>query len=103
MDNQAVFFLKGILLTEALTHAVRSWGILDHIRSKLTLQFDFLRRLLSCFECTAVWVAAGVFTYLYFIDIWPITFIIMIQRLATIIHIGIDLVDTWRAVTINKI
>jgi hypothetical protein len=103
MDTQTFFILKQVLLTEALTHAVRSWGIFDDIRSRITARSDFLRRLLACYECTAVWIAAAVFTYLYFLDFWPFTAIIITARLATIAHIVIDGVDAWRASTINKI
>ena len=103
MVEQAIFWIKGFLLTEALTHAVRSWGIFDGIRSHVTARCDFLRRLLACFECTSVWIAAAVFAYLYLLDLWPFTFIIITARLATIAHIGIDLVDASRASTINKI
>jgi hypothetical protein len=103
MDSQAVYIIKGILLTEALTHAVRSWGIFNPVRDRLTRRCDFLRRLLSCFECTAVWSAAGVFAYLYFLDFPAVTFIIIVARLATIGHIIIDLCDAWRASTINRI
>jgi hypothetical protein len=103
MADQIIFLVKGVLLTEALTHAVRSWGILDPVRTWFTDRSTFLRRLLACFECTSVWIAASVFTFLFFLDIWPIEFIIITARLATIFHIGIDLVDAWRAATINKI
>ena len=103
MVDQAVFAIKLILLTEALTHAARSWGIFDGVRSHIAKRSDFARRLLSCFECTSVWIAATVFAYLYFLDLWPITFIIITARLATIAHIVIDGVDAWRASTQNKI
>lgn len=103
MDYQIIFILKGILLTEALTHAARSWGIFDGIRLRLTDRFDFFRRLLACFECSAVWFSGAVFIYLVFLDTWPITFIIIISRLATLAHMLIDLVDALRASTINKI
>lgn len=103
MDSTTLFILKGLLLTEALTHAVRSWGIFDGTRSRITARCDFLRRLLDCFECTAVWTAAGVFFYLYFLDFPPFDFIIIIARLATIAHIAVDLVDAWRAWLIGKL
>jgi hypothetical protein len=103
MAGQAIFILKLILLTEALTHAVRNWGIFDGIRSRITSRNDFIRRLLSCFECSAVWISTAVFTYLYFLDFWPFTAIIITARLATIAHIVIDGVDAWRASTIGKI
>ena len=103
MVDQIVFIVKGILLTEALTHAVRSWGIFDRIRYRITRRSEFLRELLACFECTSVWIAAAIFVYLYFLDFWPITAIIITARLATIAHIVIDGVDAWRAATANKI
>jgi len=103
MADQIVFYIKGILLAEALTHAVRSWGVFDGVRSRIVNRCDFLRRLLSCYECSAVWITAAVFTYLYFLDFWPFTFIIITARLATITHIVIDGVDAWRAAAINKI
>ncbi|TSA45880.1 hypothetical protein D4R52_01635 [bacterium] len=103
MVDQIVFAVKLILLTEALTHAVRSWGIFDGVRSRITSKSDFLRRLLACYECSAVWTVNVVFLYLYFLDFWPITFTIIAARLATIAHIVIDLVDAWRAATINRI
>ena len=103
MDTQTIFILKGILLTEALAHAVRSWGIFDGMRSRITSRSDFMRRLLACYECTSVWIAAAVFGYLYFLDFWPFTFTIITARLATIAHICIDGIDAWRAATINRI
>jgi len=103
MDAQTVFVLKQVLLTEALTHAVRNWGIFDDVRSRIVGRSGFFSRLLSCYECSAVWIATAVFAYLYFLDFWPFTVIIITARLATIAHIVIDLVDAWRAATINKI
>ena len=103
MDAQTIFALKAILLTEALTHAVRSWGIFDGVRSRITARSFFLSRLLACFECVSVWTAAAVFLYLFFLDFWPFTFIIIVARLATIAHIIVDVVDAFRAAMINKI
>ena len=103
MDAKIILALKAILLTEALTHAVRSWGIFDGIRSRITSRSNFIRRLLACYECSSVWIAAGVCSYLYFVDFWPFTFIIITARLATIAHIAVDLVDAWRASTANRI
>lgn len=103
MVDALVFSVKGIILTEALTHAVRSWGIFDPIRSRITASSDFGSRLLACFECTSVWIGAGVIAYLYFIDFRPFTFIIIFQRLATIANIVINLVDAQRAVILNKL
>ena len=103
MVDAALFWVKGILLTEALAHAIRSWGIFDGARARLAARCDFLRRLLDCYECTAVWTAAGVFLYLYFLDFPPFDFILIIARLATIGHIAIDLVDALRAWLIGKL
>jgi len=103
MDAQTILLMQMILLTEALTHAVRSWGIFDKIRSSIAARCDFLRLLLACYECTAVWISAGVIMYVYFLDFWPITYIIIIARLATIAHIAIDAVDAWRATQISKL
>ena len=103
MDAQTIFTLKAILLTEALTHAIRNWGIFDGMRSSITSRSDFVRRLLACYECTSVWIATAVFTYLYFLDFWPFTAIIITARLATIAHIVVNLVDAWRAAAINRI
>jgi len=103
MADEALFILKALLLAEALTHAVKSWGIFDDVRSWITARRDFLRRLLACFECSAVWVTAGVLLYVYLLDFWPLTYIIIIARLATIAHIAIEGVDAWRAAQISKL
>ncbi len=103
MADATLFWLKGLLLTEALAHAVRSWGIFDDARSRIAAHCDFLRRLLACYECSAVWIAASVFFYLYFLDFPPFDFIIIVARLATIGHIAVDYVDALRASAINKI
>ena len=103
MDETISFAIKGILLTEALTHAVRSWGIFDGIRSRIARRSDFAGRLLACFECTSVWIAAGVVAYLYFVDFRPFTLVIIFQRLATIANIAINLVDAQRAAATNRI
>lgn len=103
MADQIIFYIKTILLTEALTHAVRSWGILATPRDYVTQHIDFIRRLLLCFECTSVWITAAVVAYVYFVDFWPLTFIIITARLATIAHIVIDWMDAARASAINKI
>lgn len=103
MDATIIGCVKAVLLTEALAHAVKSWGIFDDVRSRIAARCEFLRRLLACFECVSVWSAAVAVTYLYFLDFWPITFIIILQRAATIFHMAIDGLDAWRASTINKI
>lgn len=103
MDAQIVFCLKASLLTEAVTHALRSWVILAPLRDPIKAHFDFINRLLSCFECSAVWSAALVIPYLYFMDFWPLTMLLIISRWANILHIVIDWLDALRASTINKI
>ena len=103
MFDGIIFTVKAIILTEASTHALRSWGIFDTQRQWFTSRSAFLSRLLSCYECTAVWTASGVLLYLHFLDFWPLTWLLIISRLATIAHIAVDLVDAWRAATINKL
>lgn len=103
MDTQLIFIAKAVVLTEALTHAVKSWGILEPARARLSGEIQFFKRLLSCFECVSVWTAAAVFVYLYFLDIQAVTYIIIFQRVATVLHIGVDFVDALRASTLNKL
>jgi fatty acid desaturase len=103
MDYGIITILKGIILTEALTHAVRSWGILDGLRGKITQRCAFLRKLLACFECTSVWIAAAVICYLLFFELFFITWVIILQRLACYVHVIFDLIDARRAVEQNKI
>lgn len=103
MDPRIIFLIKLTLLTEAIAHALKNWGILDDIRLSLTARSVFLARLLSCFECVSVWAAAFSFLYIYFLDLWPITFIILSSRAAAVLHIVIDLLDAWRASTLNKV
>ena len=103
MDNQIIFYIKALLLAEALTHAARSWVILDPIRKPIRSHFNFMDRLFSCFECSAVWSAAMAFSYLCLVDLWPITALIIISRWANVLHIAIDWLDALRASTTNKI
>jgi hypothetical protein len=103
VDYQIIFGLKWLLLSEALAHAAMSWGIFDTVRNYIAERSLFLNRLTTCFECLSVWSSTIVFFYLVFVDFWPITFIIIIARLASFIHIGILLLDAWRAATTNKI
>jgi len=98
-----IYLAKGVILTEALTHAVRSWGILNTVRDRITRQYAFPRQLLACFECTSVWIATGVMLYLYFVDFRPLTVIIIFQRLAVYVNTTYNYVDALRATTINKI
>lgn len=103
MDSEIVFFLKTLLLTEAITHALRSWVIFSPIRDNIKSRSDFMTRLLSCFECSAVWGAALSIPYLYFLDFWPLTLLLIISRWANILHIAFDFLDALRASTINRI
>jgi hypothetical protein len=103
MDDPILFCLEVLVLTEAVTHAIRSWVIFTTIRDALKTRFDFLNQLLSCFECSAVWVTTGVITYLYFINFWPLTLLLIVSRWANIIHTGIEWIDALRAGAIKKI
>lgn len=103
MDAQIIFWLKVFLLTEAVTHALRSWVILATLRDPIKANIDFMNQLLSCFECSAVWAAALVIPYLYFIDFWPLTMLLIVSRWANILHIAVDWIDALRASAINKI
>jgi len=98
-----IFVIKLILLTEALTHALRSWVIFAPVRDKIYARFDFLARLGACFECSSVWGAALAIPYLYFLDFWPLTLLLIVSRWSNILHIFIDWLDALRASTINKI
>lgn len=101
--TQIIFWLKALLLTEALTHALRSWVIFAPARNKLYARFEFLARLGACFECSSVWGAAASIFYLYFLDFWPLTLLLIISRWSNVLHIFIDWLDALRASTTNKI
>jgi len=103
MDTEAIFWLKVLLLTEATTHALRSWVIFAPVRDKIYARFDFLARLGACFECSSVWGAALAIPYLYFVDFWPLTLLLIVSRGSNVLHIFIDWLDALRASTINKI
>ena len=103
MDNQIIDIVTWLLLTEALTHAVKNWGIFDGVRSRIVRRSVVAGRLLACFECTSVWISAAALAYLVYVDFWPLTFIIIIARAATIAHIAVEGVDAWRAATTSKI
>lgn len=103
MDGQIIFTLKAILLTEAVAHAVKSWGIFNTTRARLTEAIPFFNRLLCCFECVSVWSASAVLLYLYFFEFTPFTYLMIFSRLAAVLNIGIDYLDALRALTINKL
>lgn len=103
MHDTPIFWVKAIFLTEALTHAVRSWGIFDGVRSRITRRSVFAQRLLSCFECTSVWICTAVLLYLRFFDIAAFDVMIVTARAATIIHTAIEYLDALRASTITRI
>lgn len=101
LDLQSI--IKGIILVEALTHAVRSWGILDPIRSFITSRSHFIERLLQCFECTSVWIAAATVIYITYFEFYFFTYLIIFQRLACYVNIIINLIDARRAGELNKL
>lgn len=103
MTDNAFFYLKLFLFTEALTHALRSWVILAPLRDHIRSHFVFMDRLLECFECSAVWGCAISLVYICFVDFWPVTAIIILSRWANVLHIVIDWIDALRACTTNKI
>jgi len=103
MDFEIVFWIKLFFFSEALTHAVRSWEIFNPLRSRIRSRFIFFDRLFSCFECSAVWCTFFSILYFLFIDFWPFTALMIISRLANVLHIFIDLLDALRASTISKI
>jgi hypothetical protein len=91
-----VFILKGIILTEVLTNALRSWGIFDLIRNKVK-QISFFHRLLDCFECTSVWVGFFVVCYLLLFEVTIITYALILHRLACFLHCVLEWMDATRA------
>lgn len=103
MAQKFIFIIKAILLTEALTHAVRSWEIFEPPRSWLKHRSIFIARLLNCFECSSVWISTLVLCYLAFVEFLPFTLLIIVQRSATLYNIAINYLDALRASTISKI
>jgi hypothetical protein len=97
------FILKGIILTECLTRAARSWGIFDKLRQAVTMRCDFLRRLLACFECTSVWIGAGVVTYLSWFEWKPFTYLLIFCSLARWLNVVYEYLDASRAVKEGEI
>lgn len=103
MTESLMFYIKLLLLTEALTHAFRSWEILASLRNPIKSRWHFADKLLNCFECSSVWGAALAISYLCFLDFWPLTALLIFSRWANVLHIIIDWLDALRASTINKI
>jgi hypothetical protein len=103
MDYQIVFSIKLLFFSEALTHAVRSWEIFNPLRSRIRSRFRFFDRLLSCFECSAVWCTFFAILYFSFFEFWPFTALMIISRWANVLHIFFDFLDALRASTISKI
>jgi hypothetical protein len=89
--------LTGVILTEVLTRAVRTWGIFDSIRRRVK-KLDFFRRLLDCFECTSVWIGAGVVAYLLYFEFKPFTYLLIFCSLARWLNVVYEYLDASRAV-----
>ena len=92
-----VFAVKGIILTECLTRAARTWELFDGIRSHAK-KLDFFRRLLDCFECTSVWVGAFVVAYLVYFELEFITWALLFATLARYLHTFYEYLDACRSV-----
>lgn len=92
-----LFILKGLILTEVLTNAIRTWGIFDNQRDWVKAQSNFLRRLLDCFECTAVWAGFLVIIYLRYFDFYFVTWALIFHRLACFLNIAWLNFDAARA------
>ena len=90
------FILKGLILTEVLTRATRTWGIFDALRTRVK-KLDFLRRLLDCFECTSVWVAFPVLLYLLYFEFRPFTYFMIFVFGARWINTLYEYLDALRA------
>ncbi len=86
----------GIIITDVLVRAIRSWGIFDPIRDRLK-QNDFFRRLLSCYECTSVWVACFVAIYIFYINLPILTYFLVIIGLAKWFNTLYEWLDASRA------
>ena len=91
------FILKGIILTEVLTNAAREWGIFDRQRKWIKSKSDFLRTLLDCFECSAVYAGLFVVLYLSYFEVVVITYALIFHRIACFIKIFYLNLDWIRA------
>ena len=92
-----VFLFKGIILTEILTNAAREWEIFNKPRAWIKGRSDFARRLLGCFECSAVHSGVFVFLYLSYFEIGIVTYTLIFHRLACFIKIFYLILDWSRA------
>lgn len=102
MFENLIFICKGIILTECLTRAARTWGIFDSIRSHVK-KLDFFRRLLDCFECTSVWVGTFVVAYLVYFELDFITWALLFATLARYLHTFYEWLDASRSVKEGEI
>ena len=102
MVEGIILLLKGIILTEGLTAAARSWGIFDGPRSRVK-KSPFFRRLLDCCECTSVWAAGFVVPYLLYFEVPVLSYILIFARLALYLHTIYELIDASRAVKEGQI
>lgn len=96
MVDGIIFVLKAVLLIESLTNAVKNWGIFDPIRERIR-RINFFDSLLSCFECTSVWVSFFVIPYLLFFEITLFTYLMIFHRLACFINLFYQFLDVSRA------
>ena len=98
MVEGIIFVLKGLILTDVLTSAARTWGIFESPRSFLKVRSSFLRGLLDCFDCTSVWAAFFAVSYLLYFE-WPLfTYALMFHWFTRFSHTIYDLVDASRAI-----
>lgn len=97
MVTGVIFILKGIILTEVLTNAARTWGIFDDQRNWIKARSNFLRRLLDCFECSSVWAAFLIIFYLRYFEFYPLTWALIFHRLACFLNIAWLNFDAARA------
>lgn len=103
MVASLIMLAKGVILTDVLVNALRSWGIFDKPRKWLRSRSGFIDKLLSCYECTSVWAAGAVVLYLSCFEIRPVTYLILIHRLAMFVHTIYDWLDASRAVKEGEI
>ena len=98
MVEGIIFGLKGLILTEVLTNATRTWGIFESPRSFLKARSSFLRGLLDCFDCTSIWVAFFTVSYLLYFE-WPLfTYALIFHWFARFTSTIYNYLDASRAV-----
>lgn len=98
MVENIIFICKGLILTEVLTNATRTWGIFESPRSFLKSRSSFLRRLLDCFDCTSIWVAFFTISYLLYFEFPLFTYALIFHWFARFSHSLYDFLDASRAV-----